>query len=106
MVTTFVRPAGTRTRELWCFLEEASRTDIRLAELEPSSLNKMLHQCTGRVPIYVHSSFYRALKLRYSMNVRGISRDGRVTNELGSGSLCQAVGILTPEDFRSVVDTE
>ena len=40
------------------------------------------------------------------MYVDGISRDGRVTNELGSGSLRQAVGILTPEDFRHVVDSE
>ena len=36
----------------------------------------------------------------------GISRDSRVTSELGTGSLRQAVGILTPEDFQPVVDTE
>ena len=40
------------------------------------------------------------------MDVGGISRDGRVSNKLGSGSLHQAVGIFTPEDFRLVVDTE
>ena len=40
------------------------------------------------------------------MDVGGISRDGRVTNELGSGPLRQAVGILTLEDFRPVVDSE
>ena len=38
------------------------------------------------------------------MDVGGISRDGRVTNELGS--LRQAIGILTSEDFRPVVDSE
>ena len=80
MVITFVRSAGNNTRELWRFLEEVRRTDIGLAELEHPSFNKMLHQCTGRVPIYVHPCFYRALKLRYPMNVGGISRDGRVTN--------------------------
>ena len=101
MVTTFVRSAGTRTKELWRFLEDASRTG-----LEHPSLNQILHQCTGRVPIYVHPSFYRALKLLYPMDVGRISRDGRVTNELSSGSLRQAVNILTPEDFRSVVDSE
>ena len=69
--------------------------DIRLTELEHPSFNKMLHQCTGRVPIYVHPSFYRFLKSRYPMDVGGISRYGRVTNELGSVSLPQAVGILT-----------
>ena len=90
-MTTFVRSPGTRTRELWRFLEDASRVDIRLMELEPSSLNKILHQCTGRVPIYVHPSFFRALKLRYPVDVGGISRYGRDTKELGTGSLRQAV---------------
>ena len=50
--------------------------------------------------------FYRTLRLKYPLDVGGISRDGRVTTELGTGSLRQAVGILTPEDFRPVVDSE
>ena len=106
MVTTFVHSAGNRTKELWRLIEEASRVDIRLAEMKHPSLNVMSTKCTGRVPIYVHPSFYRSLKLRYFMDVGGISRDGRVTNELGSGSLRKAVGILTPEDFRPVVNSE
>ena len=40
------------------------------------------------------------------MDVGGITRDDRVSTELGTGSLHQAVGILTPKDFRPVVDTE
>ena len=99
MVTTFVRSAGNRTKELWRYIEEASRTDITLVEMEHSSLNVMSSKCTGRVPIYVHPSFYRSLKLRYPLDVDGISRDGRVTTELG-------IGILTPEDFRPLVDSE
>ena len=82
------------------------RADIRLAELEHPSLNKMLTFCVGRVPIYVHPCFYRPLKLLYPLDVGGISRDGRVITEVGTGSLRPAVGILTPEDFRSVVDSE
>ena len=105
MVTTFVRSAGNRAKELWRFIEEASRTDIRLTEMEHPSLNIMSTKCTGRVPIYVHPCFYRSLKLRYPMDIGRISRDGRVTTELGTGSLRQAISILTPEDFRSVVDT-
>ena len=84
-------------------MEEASRTDIRLAELENPSLKKILHKYTGRVPIYAHPCFYRALKLRYPMDIGGISRDGRVTNELGSGSLRQVFGILTPSSTLSQV---
>ena len=106
MVTTFVRSAGNQTKELWRFIEEASRTDIRLAEMEPPSLKKMSTKCTGRVPVYVHPSFYRPLKLRYPLDVGRISRDGRVTSELGTSSLHQVIGILTPEDFRPVVDSE
>ena len=90
------------------FLEKASQTDacVRLAELEHPSLKKMLSYCAGRVPIYVHPSFYRALNVRFPMDVGGVSRDGRVTTELGTGSLGQAVGISTPEDFRAIVETE
>ncbi len=106
MVTTFVRWAGNRTKELWCFIEEASRTGIRLAEMEHPSLNVISNKCTGRVPIYVHPTFYRSLKLRFPYDVGGISRSSRVTPELCTGSLRQAVGILTPKDFRSVVDCE
>ena len=80
--------------------------DLWLVELEHPSLNVMLSKCTDRVSIYIHPSFYRSLKLRFPMDVGGISRDDRVTNELGSGSLRQAVGILTPGDSRPVVDTE
>ena len=58
------------------------------------------------VSIYVHLCFYRSLKLRYPLDVGGISKDGQVTNELGSGSLRQAVAILTPDDLRPAVDTE
>ena len=39
------------------------------------------------------------------MDVGEISWDGRVTTELGTGSLRQAVSILTL-DFQPVVDTD
>ena len=50
--------------------------------------------------------FLWALKLKYPMDVCGISRDGRVTTELVTSSQRQAVSILTPEDFQPEVDTE
>ena len=106
MVTAFVRSAGNRNKELWQFIEEASRADMRLAEMGHDSLNEISAKCTGRVPIYVHPTFYRSLKLLFPYDVSGISRSSRVTLELCTGSLRQAVGILTPKDFRPVVDTE
>ena len=106
MVTTFVRSAGNRTKELWQFIEKASRADMRLAEMGHDSLNEISAKCTGRVPIYVHPTFYRSLKLRFPYDVGGISRSSRVTPELCTGSLRQAVSILSPKDFRPVVVTE
>ena len=60
----------------------------------------MLTFCSGRVPILVHPSFFGP------MDVGGITRDDRVSTELGTGSLRQAIGILTPKDFRPVVESE
>ena len=108
MVTTFVRSAGDRTKGVWKFLSTVCQTDtgMKLAELEHSSLKKCIIFCEGRVPILVHPSLYRSLKLRFPIDVGGITRDNRVSTELGTGSLRQAVGILTPKIFRPVVDTE
>ena len=77
-------------------------TGIKLADLEHSLLKRCLNFCAGRVPILVHLS----LKVRFPLDVGGVSRDSRVTTELDTGSLRQAVGILIPRDFRPIVDTE
>ena len=108
MVTTFGQSAGDRTKGVWKFLSTVCQTDTgkKLAELEHSTLKKSIPFCSGRVPILVHLSLYRSLKLRFSIDVGGITRDNRVTTELGTSSLRRAVGILTPKDFRPVFDTE
>ena len=82
MVTTFVRSAGDRTRGVWKCLNTVSQTDlgIKLAELEHFSLKKCF--CSGRLPILVHSSFYRSLKMQFPLDVGGITRDDPVTTEL------------------------
>ena len=41
MLTTFVRLAGNRTKELWHFIDEASRADVMLADLKNTKLKKM-----------------------------------------------------------------
>ena len=73
MVTTLVRSTGNRTNELWRFVEEASRTDTRLAKLEHPFLNNMLSKCPGRIPIYVHP-FYRGPKVEEPHGCRGNSQ--------------------------------
>ena len=108
MVTTFIHSAGDRTKGVWQFLDTVCQTNagVKLAELEHSSLKRWLPFCSGRVPILVHPSLYRALKVRFPLDVGRVSRGGRVNAELGTGSLKQAVGILTPEDFRPFINTE
>ena len=106
MVTTFVRSPGSRTKELWQFIEEASWTDIVLAEMGHSSHKDLSSKCMSRVLIYVHPCFYRSLKLRFPFDVGGISRDSRDSTELCTGSLRQAFGIPTPKDFRPLVASE
>ena len=108
IVTTFIRTAGDRTKGVWQFLDTIRQTDVgvKLAELEHSSLRRCLPFCSGRAPILVHPSFYRSLKVRCPLDVGGVSRDGRANTELGTGSLREAVGIFTPEDFRPIVSTD
>ena len=65
MVTTFVRSVRSRTEGVWPLLDKAAQTYIRLAELDHSSLKRIMSCCSGQVPVYVYASFYRALKLRY-----------------------------------------
>ena len=61
----------------------------------PLAEKKMMTHFAGRVPIYVHPCFNRSVKLKQPLDVGGFSKDGWVTTELGTGSLLQAVGILT-----------
>ena len=100
--------SGDRSKGVWKFLDTVRQTNtgVVLAELEHSSLKRCLPFCAGRTPILVHPSLYRSLKVRFLLYVGGVSRKCRIMTELGTGSLRQAVGILTPEDFRPIVDTD
>ena len=108
MVTTFIREAEGRVTGVWSMVKaaELAFSDIRMVDKEHPSLEHLKTFCSGRAPIYVHPSLYRALKVLYPRDVGGISHTNRVSVELGKGSMGQAVGVLTSTDFRSVVDTE
>ena len=82
-------------------IEKASRADISLVEMEHPSLKNALTFCSGRAPIYAHK-----FKVEVLLDVGDLSRDGRVTTELGTGSLRHEVGVLFREEFRAVVDSE
>ena len=53
----------------------------------------------GRVPVVLHPSLYRALKLTYPWDVGGLAHDGAITNEMATGSMSQTIGVLTPAMF-------
>ena len=108
MVTTFVRSSGDRSKGVWKFLDTVRQTDtgVELAELDHSSLKRCLSYCLGRIPILVRPSLYWSLKVRFPLDVGGVSRKCWMTTELGTGSLRQAVGIFTTGDFRPIVDTD
>ena len=96
MVTTLVRSASSGTMAIWNILVKDSRMDICLAKLEHASLKKCW--CfVGRVPDYVPPCFYRSQKLRYPLAIGGVSRDGRVTTKIATGSLRHPVGILSAD---------
>ena len=101
-VTTFVLPTGSRTKAVRNFLEKASRAEIMMAELEHPSLKNMLSFCSERVPIYVHPLFYWSLILQYHLDVVGVSRNGRVTTVLGTGSLRHANMPTTSGQYLTV----
>ena len=53
----------------------------------------------GRIPVVLHPSIYRAIKLTYPRDVGGLAHDGVITNEMATGSMCQTVGVLSPAMF-------
>ena len=105
MVTTFVHSAVSHIQSMGCFLQKACKTEAGV-RLEHPSLKTLTSICSRLVPIYVHPSFYRALKLRFSLDVGKLTRDGRVTTELGTGSLQHTIGILTLKDFETIVNIQ
>lgn len=72
-----------------------------IAITESDTLRKMNCFCAGRVPVFVHPSLYRALKLTFPWDIGGISQDGTINTEMGHGSMGEAVGILTPAMFKA-----
>lgn len=57
-----------------------------------------------KLPVLLHPSLYKALKLTYPMYVGVIVLDGRFTSEMGTGSIGQIVLVLIPADFCPVCE--
>lgn len=86
---------------MWDHLAEAKDAypKIRMIQIKSPDLKKMLQLCSGRVLLLFHSSLYRVLNLTFLTDVGGIVSDGRITTDIGTGSLGQYVRVQTPADF-------
>ena len=104
MITTVrvSKMSGGRKPDVWTMLDAAEDafSDLKLFEREDTFLNSQAARCRDRVPIYVHPSFYRALKLTYPYDVGGLVRDGRFTKEHSRGIMSRSVGVLSAADFQ------
>ena len=96
------KESGGRKPEVWTMLDAAQDafSDLKLFEEEDPSLESLAARCRDRVPIYVHPSFYRALKLTYPYDVGGLVRDGRFTKIHARGIMARLVGVLSAADFQ------
>ena len=76
--------------------------------LSPISFIRDDHQSCkgliGRVPVELHPSLYRAVKLTFPRDIEGLAHDGAITREMATGSMSQTVGVLTPAMFS--LDTQ
>ena len=68
---------------------------ISLIKDDPNSCKGLI----GRVPVVLHPSLYRAVKLTFPRDIGGLAHDGAITNEMATGSMSQTVGVLTPAMF-------
>lgn len=64
-------------------------------------LQKISKLCSGRVPVRLHPSLYRALKLTYPTDVGRIGTEGQITTDIRTSSMEQFIGILNAYRFLS-----
>lgn len=104
-VITCIRDTGAYLKA-WSHVAEAKEafSNMTIAKMDTPYLRKLRQYCAGWVPVLLHPSLYRCIKLTYPRDVGGIVLEGRMTSELGVGSLGQSVGVLTDADFRPVCE--
>ena len=78
MMIIFICAPGSRAHGEWRWLDRAGKADIgvSLAEVKHPCLKKILSFCSSWTPVYIHPSLYKVIKERFSLGVRGFSRDG------------------------------
>ena len=46
---------------------------------------EVMNYVSKRVPLYVHPSLYRALKITFQQDIGGLAQDNTITKEMGFG---------------------
>ena len=103
-VLTVVK-TGEKTQQVWTMLREANcifNMPSPLAIFHHQDFRKLRNFCSGRDPVYLHPSLYRAVKLTFPKYIGGISYDGTIKTEMGQGRMGPAVGVLSPGMFGLV----
>lgn len=81
---TLVR-SGPGTRQIWGKIEEANMSLKLVSPVTYMNDNQMIELKQGRIPVFIHSSLYRALKLTFLELIDGQSLDDNIKSEIGTG---------------------
>ena len=109
LVMTLIKT--TERVRAWDLIEHSKKAfpDIVMVDKgneEDRIMRSVRNKIAGRLPIYVHPSLYRSLKLMYPSEIGVIVRDGHVPHDHGHGNLGLHAGQLCLEDFEPVCDKE
>lgn len=96
--------SGVRGQKIWEMIEE----DNNVLGIFPPfpffndvNVQNLKRFCSGRLPFFVHSSLYRALKLTFLWDIGGLFHDSTIKREMGIVSMKQDVGVLIPAMFNA-----
>lgn len=75
--------------KVWDLISTAkdSFSKFRMAQIESPRLTKLSKHCSGRAHFFLHPTLYRDVNLTFPTNIGGIVKDGRITSDMGPGSL-------------------
>lgn len=59
----------------------------QMAYMNDNQMIELKKYSTGSLPVYVHPSLYRALKLMFPGDIVSLSLDDTVKSEMGTGSI-------------------
>lgn len=83
-------------------LEEANhaiKMSTPLASFDIDKCKKLKQFCSRRIPIFIHPSLYRTVRLTFPRDIGRMSQDESIKNEMSQISMEQVIGDLIPGMF-------